>query len=179
MKTSARVIVTYDCNRKCPGCCNTTYDKVIPVLTSHAELIRYDDIVITGGEPMLFPDEVLSLIKRIRNATFGRNIYLYSSFWNGTEKHLDVLRAVNGITFTLHAECNDKDVKALKDLSRDLISSDSNRLIIDNRVYDRYDLSNIDLSRWNVIRKLQWKDECEPALNEDLYFYNIKSLLNK
>ena len=49
----------------------------------------------------------------------------------------------------------------------------SSRLIIDKRVYDRYDLSNINFSRWSIIRKLEWKEEYDLAVNEDLLVYEL------
>ena len=49
----ARLIITFDCPRKCSYCCNT-YKKIM----EHArftdgleELTNYDEIMITGGEP--------------------------------------------------------------------------------------------------------------------------------
>jgi organic radical activating enzyme len=148
-------------------------------ITSPIDLIDYQEIVITGGEPMLYPDEVLKFISLIRNVTYNRQIYMYTSYWNGAQKSYDLLSKLDGITFTLHAECNDRDIIALKDLSNTILKSKNNRLFIDTRVYDKYDLSNIDFTNWKVVRKLQWKVECEPAVNEDLLYFNIKSLFRK
>jgi hypothetical protein len=78
---------------------------------------------------------------------------------------------MNGITYTIHAEATDADIMILKSLSKLTVLKEPNfssRLIIDSRVYDHYDFSNIDLTNWDVIRKLQWKDHCEPAPNEEL-----------
>lgn len=50
---------------------------------------------------------------------------------------------------------------------------EASRLVIDKRVYDRYDLSNINFSRWSVIRKLERKEKCDPADNEELVIYEL------
>ena len=47
------------------------------------------------------------------------------------------------------------------------------RLFIDKRVYDRYDLSNICMKTWDVVRKLEWKEKCDPAENEELFLWNL------
>lgn len=60
MKKTARVIVTLKCNRNCPGCCNMNLPEYREVHTDE-ELLDYEEIVITGGEPMLIPGKVLEL----------------------------------------------------------------------------------------------------------------------
>lgn len=86
------------------------------------------------------------------------------------------MKELDGFTFTLHAECTDADIIALKNLSNSGVLQDkgfSSRLVIDKRVYDRYDLSNINFSRWSVIRKSEWKEKCDPADNEELVIYEL------
>lgn len=55
----ARVIVTLECNRHCENCCNTG-DAFLgyKVLTDINELLAYEEIIITGGEPMLISNAV-------------------------------------------------------------------------------------------------------------------------
>lgn len=78
MKKTARVIVTFGCNRKCPGCCNSQLPEY-RTIHSDEELMKYQEIVITGGEPMLIPGKVLEFInsmwdKGYRRGTEGRCI---------------------------------------------------------------------------------------------------------
>lgn len=175
MKKTARVIVTLNCNRRCPGCCNINLPGHRKVSTDE-ELMGYQEIVITDGEPMLIPGKLLEFINRMWDKGYRGKIYLYTSFWNGKGISKEILKELDGFTFTLHAECTDKDIIALKSLSNSGILQNkdfSSRLIIDKRVYERYDLSNINFSRWDVIRKLEWKEKCNPAENEELLIYEL------
>lgn len=175
MKKTARVIVTFGCNRKCPGCCNSQLPEH-RTIHSDEELMKYQEIVITGGEPMLIPGKVLEFINRMWDKGYRGKMYLYTSLWNGKGISKEILKELDGLTFTLHAECTDADIIALKNLSNSGILQNKDfgsRLIIDKRVYDRYDLSNINFSRWDIIRKLEWKEKCSPASNEDLLVYEI------
>lgn len=56
-----RLLVTTKCPNKCPMCCNNSWDfSKLPVV----EHFNYKEIMITGGEPLLFPDNTdLSLWK--------------------------------------------------------------------------------------------------------------------
>lgn len=168
MKDTARVIVTTRCNRCCLGCCNDSL-KDIPRITMK-QLKDYKKVVITGGEPFLLGDNWLhSFILGLCEQNEEQYIYLYTAdlkLW----RHHDVISMLDGITVTLHAECTDEDVRDLRDASNSLSQYvQDKRLFIDSRVYDRYDLSNIKLTAWNVVRKLHWKDHCDPADNEDLF----------
>lgn len=175
MKKTARVIVTLNCNRRCPGCCNINLPEHRKVSTDE-ELMGYQEIVITGGEPMLIPGKLLEFINRMWDKGYRGKMYLYTSFWNGKEISKEILKELDGFTFTLHAECTDADITALKNLSNSGILQNkdfSSRLIIDKRVYERYDLSNSNFSRWDVIRKLEWKEKCDTADNEELIIYEL------
>lgn len=176
MKKTARVIVTFRCNRKCPGCCDLNLPEYQKVHTDE-ELMEYQEIVITGGEPMLIPGKTLEFINRMWDKGYRGKMYLYTSLWNNKGISKEILKELDGFTFTLHAECSDTDIMALKNLSNSGILQNkdfSSRLVIDKRVYDRYDLSNINFSRWSVIRKLEWKEKCDPAANEDLLVYELQ-----
>lgn len=60
MKETARVIVTYRCDRHCPGCCNTQPQDVKTIHLIE-ELKDYEEIVVTGGEPLLEPELLIFL----------------------------------------------------------------------------------------------------------------------
>ena len=99
----ARLIITLDCNRKCHYCCNTPEMLASATHISDLSALKdYDEICITGGEPMLYPEKVISIsntLKRYNN----NKIYLYTAFTNGSELPRVIRRGtIDGINFTLH-----------------------------------------------------------------------------
>lgn len=83
MKKTARVIVTLACNRKCPGCCNETIGKVASI-GDISVLSDYEEVVITGGEPMLNPDSLLRFIKALKKAEqTAESVSVHGLFING------------------------------------------------------------------------------------------------
>ncbi len=172
MKKTARVIVTLACNRKCPGCCNETIGKVASI-GDISVLSDYEEVVITGGEPMLNPDSLLRFIKALKKQNKRQRVYLYTACLS-MDDYGKILNQLDGITVTLHAEVTDDDIRNLKYMSYNLYGEDLDmRLFIDRRVYEKYDLSNICLKTWDVVRKLEWKEKCNPADNEDLLLFHL------
>ncbi len=170
MKKTARVIVTYKCNRSCPGCCNV-HGNAIRKIGSINELLEYEEVVITGGEPMLLGWKLLDFIRKLRRIGFSGKIYMYSAWWSKKIHDIHILQCVDGITYTLHSEMNDDDISRYKELSDILWAIDSldNRLFVDERTWDRFHASENRRTRpWKEVRKLEWKAECNPAPNEEL-----------
>ena len=68
MKKTARVIITSKCDRKCPGCCNSKldYTSLAKVIGGITALKDYEEVVITGGEPMINPAQLYTVIKMLR-----------------------------------------------------------------------------------------------------------------
>lgn len=172
MKKTARVIVTYKCDRNCRGCCNGKPHDIREIESPKA-LRKYEEIVITGGEPFLDPKALKFFIKDLRRQNRKVKIFLYTAYLHADE-YKRILGLLDGMTVTLHAECTDDDIRNLKYMSNGLDGEELDlRLFIDTRVYEKYDLSNIDFSAWDVVRKLEWKEECRPAENEDLLYLQI------
>jgi organic radical activating enzyme len=182
----ARVMVTLNCNRKCDGCCNKG-----PVFNLHQvaenldEILKADEIMITGGEPMLLPIKVFEFIKMLRyHRQYKGKIYLYSAYYPSTDREKEhfwyCADLCDGVHFTLHAEATDRDVADLKRLSEDLGEWDkkhrSFRLAIDKRLYEKFDFSNIDFTFWDVVRKLVWMTDCPLPKDEKLFLYDLTSL---
>lgn len=68
-----RLLVTTKCPNKCPMCCNNSWDfSKLPVV----EHFNYKEIMITGGEPLLFPEKLSNLAESIRTVqklAYGNN----------------------------------------------------------------------------------------------------------
>lgn len=173
MKETARLIVTYDCDRNCHGCCNKTGTVKAREIYSVKALGGYKEVVITGGEPLLYPGKLLKFIKQLNKANRHCKVYIYTACLH-LEDYDKILGFVDGITVTLHAEATDDDIRNLKYMSENLWGEPIDmRLFIDHRVYDRYDLRNIKMDTWDVVRKLEWREDCKPADNEELLYLQI------
>lgn len=77
MKDVARVIVTYDCPRNCQNCCNEHIGDVPEV--NFKNLLKYKELVITGGESMEIAPRVVEMIHRLRANGYKGKIWLYTS----------------------------------------------------------------------------------------------------
>jgi hypothetical protein len=105
-----RLLVWPNCDRNCPGCCNNDWDlDALPELQV-SSLPRYNPIMLTGGEPMLFPVALHRIIRVVRKACRS-DIYVYTAKLDDAEAALRVLAAVDGMTVTLHTQA---DVPAFK-----------------------------------------------------------------
>ena len=100
MKT-ARLLITKDCHRDCPYCCNK-YERVmeqIQEIDSLDALEGFGAICITGGEPLLDFDRTFRIVMKLQEKTKAK-IYLYTTIYvKGTTLLLSML---DGINFTLH-----------------------------------------------------------------------------
>lgn len=182
MKKIARVIVTYDCSRNCQKYCNQ-HIKDVPEV-HFEDLLEYEELVITGGEPMLIGPRVVEMIHRLRAAGYKGLIWLYSADINVNRwPDIAVLKEVSGITYTFHYEYIQKDIMALKRLTEYLSAIDTsnmhNRLIIDSRLLNEFNWEDIipgmGSDSWDCIRWLEWKtDECPIPDNEELVFYDLE-----
>lgn len=102
MKKTLRLIFTSKCNRSCHWCCNKDFD--LPNLP-RPKHFNYDEIFITGGEPLLFLDEVIGFIKAIRLVSKAK-VFIYTAYQSAFSSH-ELLRAIkhsDGITLTLHEQ---------------------------------------------------------------------------
>jgi len=110
---TARLIVTFECPRRCPHCCNG-YGRIMAQARRVPDVspLRGSDIVcVTGGEPMLDPDRTLGVIRDIRRECPGAAVYLYTALATGRSP--DILDAVDGLQFTLHEGATAEDAAGL------------------------------------------------------------------
>jgi hypothetical protein len=181
MRTKARFIIAETCNRSCDGCCNKgpVFDKRVGISDLH-DLLEFDEVMITGGEPMLDPTKVYDLARFIREHNPSITIYLYSSFYNRSI-HSDwwyVLRQIDGLQYTLHYPATPADINAVYDIS-DIVSRlmverfFSARLAIDGRLLDTIDFSDIkdkNPNTWKEIRRMEWQTDCPLPEGESLLY---------
>ena len=103
----ARVITTLACGRSCEYCCNKyeTLTQLRKKIREISEVWDYDQILLTGGEPMLQPKRIIEICQKLRDSRYPGKIYMYSAKW--TTELWDVLEYLDGIHFTLHTASQD------------------------------------------------------------------------
>ena len=128
----------------------------------------YDNYVITGGEPLLYPDRTLEVISFLRKYEPNTKIYLYTSIYlREDDRHFDIMKSVDGITYSIHGPATVKDSWMFEDLQESLLDiKKPARLWMDDKVDDVFE---IDTRLWERITKTKPKEECPYSTNEDLY----------
>ena len=172
---SARLLITLDCNRKCKGCCNTytaIIDEAIHIDSLDA-LQEVDEIMISGGEPMLYPEYTYDIIRRLWDqGNPNRKIYLYIALWNPMLARMVKEEMVNGIHYTLHTPLLDSDVtgfRLIQEVSK-YRGDISFRSYIDPNI-DKEVVVNP--SAWDRLEIKKWIDSGECELPENnLYILN-------
>jgi hypothetical protein len=98
----ARVITTFECGRACVYCCNKYETLISKAIEIHdiGQVSGYSQVLLTGGEPMLYPGKIIDYCKRLRECGFKGQIYMYSAKY--TPQMYEVLPYLDGIHFTLH-----------------------------------------------------------------------------
>lgn len=94
-----RLLVTTKCPNKCPMCCNNSWDfSKLPVV----EHFNYKEIMITGGEPLLFPEKLANLaesIKTVQKLAYGNKgkLFLYTALADMLPNYI---RYFDGVVYT-------------------------------------------------------------------------------
>ena len=104
-----RLLITSKCPQNCKGCCNKDWElNKLPICYDYT---GYDEILITGGEPMLYHKQIPNIIKEIRTVHQDVTpIYIYTA--DVTPKKIKYIFAVeenyrpSGLTVTLHSHAD-------------------------------------------------------------------------
>lgn len=128
----ARLLVTLKCHRTCSYCCNNHQGtkEAMRVCRDKEELLKYDDIMLSGGEPLLYFDLTLALAAYYR--THGKRVFLYTTLWPRVHGNL-LLHQLDGIQYSLHSNAwSAYDHHCLERLQEDLLGWEgSSRLAIE------------------------------------------------
>lgn len=180
MNKKLRLLVTTECHNKCPMCCNSSWDfSSLPVV----DRWNYEEIMITGGEPLLYPEQVTELCKSIRTISEAQGkdikIYLYTAInkWSRIKK---ILPEIDGLVCTPHSKNDFTEFVYLNDtlnylhkVNPELIDSKSFRLNLFEDL--RYKFKSIpDLHLWKI-KDMEWIKDCPVPEGED--FRRLYSLL--
>ena len=155
-------------NRTQRLCCNNSWDfSKLPVV----EHFNYKEIMITGGEPLLFPEKLSNLAESIRTVqklAYGNKgkLFLYTALADMLPNYI---RYFDGVVYTPHS-ANDvhsllKANNFLLDYKDELMESKSLRLNLFPDI-KKHIPDNTDLSLWKV-KDMQWIKDCPVPADEE------------
>ena len=169
-----RLLVTKYCPKSCAGCCNKDWDlDNLPVVDDFG---IYDEIFITGGEPLAVGerDITLKIVEFLHIFNPNARVIIYTANPSGI-LWLNSMYAVDGYTLTIH---NEDDIDALYDL---------NNVFLSNEEYYREFFSlrlnvfkgitlpeELDLRCWTVKKDIEWIPNC--PLPEDEVFMRMPNI---
>jgi len=162
---SLRLVMLEECNRTCEGCCNNDWDlEGLQVVDSFS---GYDEILITGGEPMLYPEKVIDLCNEIAfYSDEYPSVILYTA---KTKRPLDliaVLAVLDGVTITLHEQYDVEPFNVFNLLSEKLGAGIGRSLRLN--VFSGIDISTCNLEGWDVKEDIEWIKDCPLPENETI-----------
>lgn len=159
-----RLLLTKECDKGCPGCCNKDWDlDNLQICTSFK---GYNEILLTGGEPMLDYKLVYQTIKKIRKENSKAKIYMYTAKVDNLEESFNILNMIDGITVTLHEE---SDVPSfLKFENYNYQHNKSLRL----NIFKGVSLNGLEFKNWKIKDNIKWIRNC--PLPKDEVFMRLK-----
>lgn len=169
MNKKLRLLLTLKCPNKCPLCCNNGRDfEKLPVV----DRWDYDEIMLTGGEPLMFPRSTEAIIRTIQNIQILQGIenskmYVYTAIAD-RKVFLPVLDKVDGIVLTPHKK---SDIKQFLDLNKVLLANPEMTKDKSLRLNLFEDMKKLipqktNLSLWQV-KDIEWIKDCPVPQGED------------
>jgi len=175
-----RLLVTPYCPRQCTGCCNLSWNlNLLPICEDYSQ---YDEILLTGGEPL---SNIVDLNLCIKDVVSQKKetakIYLYTAGINTPLKYtyitsLIIMEILNGVTITLH-DNSDKQYLTefdyyLKDNLKGCPITEEN-LSLRLNVFKEVDFDPSTLRcNWKIKDNIEWIPDC--PLPEDEEFMRYK-----
>ena len=97
-----RLLVTEKCTRNCEGCCNKDIKPEWGIKMEDVIDHCDDLLLITGGEPLLFPEQLCVLLESLHQE---QEVILYTGIFPDEDPFMDqIIQMLDGITFTIHDE---------------------------------------------------------------------------
>ena len=168
--SKARIILSLECNRDCDYCCNKhpSLRAQMEPLASIRDVLECEEIMLTGGEPMLDPGRVLSLAKYLRGYSDAR-LFLYTQLY--VPALANILPFLDGVHYTIHKGAGDDERYGFQQFQR-LIQGHkgSFRLYIHPEVFIPL---MIWPDKWARIEQKPWLADgnCPLPEGERLYLY--------
>lgn len=173
----ARVIVTTRVKRKD----EPKAPEGIPVV-KFEDLFNYDEIGITGGEPMVISERCVELVHRLRLQGYTGKIILYTANSHRLGRYWAInmlIDEVDGIVYTVRDNKNyDKlksdftDLRRLDKWLRETGRVKPDKLLIDSRVYKTDYVESLEYS-WQEIQPFVEGDN-DTSEGEDIIYYDLE-----
>lgn len=167
----ARVITTWNCPRDCDLCCNKDPGTAAQVKDCRiADLANYDQVLLTGGEPTLYPAQLFEIVRELRSQTPAekQKIYLYTAQFIPALQ--DLVPVIDGVHFTLHHPARLTDLhgfQRFQRLIRGYVGSDKSfRLYLEPRIAIPIEIIP---SYWTRVEVSPWRADCPLPPNEELF----------
>jgi len=159
-KSIARLLVTLDCPRNCDYCVNKLPwpEDTLKVIDSVHPLLGYKEVLLTGGEPMLYPGVVLGVTRALKEQNPKQKVYLYTARYDPRFKR--IMEVIDGVTYTLHENTTVEDVEDFNAAQLDIVlasaENKSNRLSLAPNITWAINIApyiwrNIKIKRWRTI----------------------------
>lgn len=156
MKT-LRLILWRDCNRNCPKCPNKNLPPQPPF---DGDFTKYDEIILTGGEPLMRPYDLYRVVDEIRQQT-DVPVYMYTAL-AAAYPIGELLKYIQGITFTVYDRLG---MAALGRLNDHLVASNLTDKSLRLIVFGAIPIPQIVKLFWEWEYR-EYKDDCPIAPNE-------------
>jgi len=151
-----RLVMWEDCERECPGCCMRDWDFFSLPPVTPIDLGAADQILLTGGEPLLDPYALHMLISYITKYSLAE-VIVYTAKTDDTPLLLGLLGAVDGLTVTLHDQ---SDVTSFLRFNAALPAGTLHRKSLRLNVFKGVDITGHSLYHWNVRDNMVWIKDC-------------------
>lgn len=171
-----RLLLFSDCTKSCPGCCNKDWDLIsLPICKSYDV---FNEIILTGGEPMMNPSLIKKTVQEIRKQNSKAKIYMYTANVSVYDIY-ELFILLDGITVTLHDK---SDVNPFINFVNNISTSPYKELKKSLRlnVFQGVDLfenldsgENFDLKRWEIKDNIKWIKHC--PLPQDEVFMRLET----
>lgn len=148
-----RLLLWEDCQRDCQGCCNKDWDLI--TLETLGNFTGYDQILLTGGEPMMYTCDLIDAIDDIKKQT-KTPIYIYTADVSEPLKVMGILGMVAGLTLTLHNQEDILPFLLFNSIFGIAPPDKSMRL----NVFKGVKLPDVNLDGWTVKRDIEWIKNC-------------------
>lgn len=155
----ARVILNWACGRTCLLCCND-YQTIMAgrkIITDLDGFAGYDEVMLTGGDPLLIrKDDLLAIVRRLRDINVIR-IYLYTTWWN--KKAEAVLPLIDGVHFSLHPDAGQREMELLRRVEESAMKNPNKsfRLFVDSAIQ----MPSITASVWTRVERKEFMTEAQ------------------